>query len=104
MADPLGLIGMGGAGGVRQPVPARPGAGGGADGASFKDVLLENLRKVDELQKEATTAIEDLQTGKRDDLEGVLMAAQKADTAFRMLLALRSRVQAAYEEVKQVRV
>ena len=59
--------------------------------------------QVNKLQQDATTAIEDLQTGQRTDVEGVLTAAQKADTAFRMLVAVRNKVQAAYEEIKQMR-
>ena len=42
--------------------------------------------------------------GRRDDIEGVLIAARKADTAFRMLLQVRNKVLDAYEEVKQLRV
>lgn len=85
----------------------RPGAGGASEaapGASFKDTLLNSLNEVNKLQQEATTATEDLLTGKRNDLEGVLLATQKADSAFRMLLAVRNKVQAAYDEVKQVRI
>ena len=40
----------------------------------------------------------------RDDVEGVILATQKADNAFRMLQAVRNKVVAAYEEVKQLRV
>ncbi|MBX3357216.1 MAG: flagellar hook-basal body complex protein FliE [Phycisphaeraceae bacterium] len=110
MTDPLGLIrgaGVGGAAGVGGPSPFRPQTSTPAttpDGASFKDVLMENLRQVNELQQEATTAIEDLSTGKRNDLEGVLLATQKADTAFRMMLAVKNKVAAAYDEIKQLRV
>ena len=108
MADPLGLIGqgVGGAGGVGGGLPLPRPAGGNApvDGPSFKDVLMKNLEQVNKLQQEATTAIEDLQTGRRNDVEGVLLATQKADTAFRMLLQVRNKVQAAFEEIKQIRV
>lgn len=107
MADPLGLIGNGsGIGGVTGPFLPRTPAGGvpmDPSRPSFKDVFLENIEKVNQLQAEATGAIEDLQTGKRADVEGVLLATQKADTAFRMLLALRNKVQQAVEEVKQMR-
>jgi len=64
---------------------------------------MQNINEVNRLQQDATTAIEDLQTGQRTDVEGVLTAAQKADTAFRMLVAVRNKVQAAYEEIKQMR-
>jgi flagellar hook-basal body complex protein FliE len=43
-------------------------------------------------------------TGRRDDLEGVIMATEKADTAFKMLQAMRNQVMQAYDEIKQMRV
>src|SRR3954471_15540710 len=105
MADPLGLIG--GAGGINPSAFPRPNVKGpGGDeqpGQSFKDVLLANLDEVNKAQQEATRAVEDLQTGKRTDLEGVIMATQKADNAFRMLQALRNKMVEAYDEIKQVR-
>lgn len=103
MTDPLGFINRvnSGADGMLKA--------GGADaaptqGPSFKDVLLKNIDQVNKLQQEATQATEDLMTGKRGDLEGVILATHKADTAFRMLLSVRNKVQSAFEEVKQMRV
>jgi flagellar hook-basal body complex protein FliE len=107
MADPLGLINSG-MGGVRGPgLPLRPSASPGAgatDGPSFKDVLMQNLRQVNELQQDASRSVEDLVTGKRDDVESVLMATQQADAAFKMLQAVRNKVMDAFEEIKQMRV
>jgi len=106
MADPLGLIGAQGNGGINPINPAARGLGANkqGDGPNFKDVMLENLKQVNELQQDATHAIEDLQTGERDDVETVLMATEKADAAFKMLLAVRNKVLDAYEEVKQTSV
>lgn len=103
MSDPLGFISRAGAGGQ---LPIAPAGGRAADpnAPSFKDVLLQNINQVNKLQQEATTAIEDLQTGKKPDLEGVLLATQKADTAFRLLVSVRNKVQQAYDEIKQLRV
>lgn len=104
MADPLGLIG---AGGLPPLQPRTEGVGSQPprDGAgrTFKDALLENLDEANRLQREATRAVEDLQSGKRTDLEGVILATQKADDAFRMLQSLRNRMMEAYEEIKQMR-
>lgn len=107
MADPLGLIGGSGAIGGAQPLRDRLPAGGtplDPDAPSFKDVLLKNIEEANKLQQDANAAINDLVTGKRTDLEGVLMATQKADTAFRMLLQVRNRVIESYDELKQIRV
>jgi flagellar hook-basal body complex protein FliE len=106
MSDPLGLIGMnGGVAGAGRIGPVPPGQGPVDPSApSFKDVLLENIDQVNRLQQEATAAAEDLATGKRADVEGVILATQKADAAFRMLVAVRNRMQTAFEEIKQIRV
>ena len=108
MNDPLGIIsGAGGAGPMRHIGPGDLPAGGKAhdpDKPGFQDLLMENLKQVNKLQQDATTAIEDLQTGKRDDLETVLAATAKADNAFRMMLQVRNKLLEAYDEIKQIRV
>lgn len=106
MSDPLGLInsGMGGVrgaglpGGAGAPRPVDPNA------PSFKDALMQNLQKVNQMQQDASRSVEDLMTGKRDDVESVLMATQQADAAFKMLQAVRNKVMEAFEEIKQMRV
>ncbi|TVQ61152.1 MAG: flagellar hook-basal body complex protein FliE [Phycisphaerales bacterium] len=103
MSDPVGLIG--GNGGVRPNAAAGAGArAGGEGGAAFKDVLLENLKQVNKLQADATRAVEDLQAGRRGDVEGVIQATQKADLAFQSLQAVRNKVVEAYQEIQQVRI
>ncbi len=101
MADPIGLIGPSSVGPVQQPRPVRP---ADPDAPGFKDYLLENLKEVNKLQEDAEAGIEDLMAGRRDDVEAVMTNVEKADTAFRMLLQVRNKVMAAYDELKQVRV
>jgi flagellar hook-basal body complex protein FliE len=105
MADPLGLIG----GAQRGQGPLGPPGGSrinqlADDGPSFKDTLAQSIEQVNQLQAEASAAQEDLMTGARADVENVILATQKADQAFRALLAVRNKVQAAFEELKQVRM
>lgn len=103
MSDPLGFISSAR---VNPVAPVRPAGGGAApgEGPSFKDALIENIKRVDQLQQQANRSMEDIATGKRDDLEGVILATQQADSAFRMLQAVRNRVMEAYDELKQTRV
>ena len=83
----------------------RAGAGGDAAGdASFKDVLKKSIQEVNELQKEADEAIQDLALGKRDDYSGVITAVQKADIAFRTLMQVRNKLIDAYQEFNRMRV
>ena len=103
MVDPLGLIGTGGSTAPLRPHAASPGRNP-KDGPGFKEVLDDQIQRVNQLQQDARAAMEDLATGRRDDVESVLIATQKADTAFRLLLQVRNKVMAAYDEVKSIRV
>lgn len=103
MSDPLGLINPNQ--GVSPLQPGKPlGAAAPTQGPGFKDVLMKNIEQVNRLQQDAETAIEDLATGRRDDMDGVMIAKQKADVAFQMMLQVRNKLMDAYEEVKQIRV
>ena len=103
MTDPVGLIGSSGAlnreflQGLNLAPPK-------AGGANFADMLQDQLNTVNELQRDAKEAIEDFMSGRRVDVESVMIATQKADTAFRLLLQVRNKVMAAYDELKQIRV
>jgi len=108
MTDPLGLIP-----GPQGALPIRPGAAGragtrgasqAAGGASFKDALMKQLDQVNRLQQDAATAVEDVVSGKSDDMDKVMIAKQKADIAFQMLLEVRNQMMDAYDEIKQIRV
>ena len=107
MTDPLGLVS-----GSSGPAPlgrlalpgAKPTAAQPLQGPGFKDVLMENLEQVNKLQQDAAGAVEDLATGRRGDIDGVMIAKQKADVAFQMLVQVRNTLMDAYDEVKQIRV
>ena len=104
MSHPLGLIGA--SGGLNRDLPKIPDLGVATkhDGPSFAVTLQEQLNTVNELEREAQEAIEDLVLHRRDDVESVMLATQKAETAFHLLLQVRNKVMEAYDELKQIRV
>ena len=102
MTDPLGLIGN--VSPVRPPATPPAGPAGPQQGPNFKEMLKEQIDQVNRLQQDAKEAVEDLAAGRRDDVESVIIATQKADTAFRMLLAVRNKMMDAYQEIKELRV
>ncbi len=89
-----------------------PGAGspgkitgnGQAGGTSFADMLKDSINEVARLQQDASQAVEDLVTGKTEDVTGVMTAMEKSDIAFKTLLAIRAKLMDAYEEIKQISV
>jgi len=101
MSDPIGLIGAGGADAPRPDTSShQKQLGEGA--VSFRDLLIKNIDQVNKLQQDATQAVEDLAAGRRTDLEGVLLATAKADTAFKALQATRNKVVEAYQEISRM--
>lgn len=102
MSDPVGLIG-GAQGPLRDGQPSKA-QNQPTDGAAFRQALFGQLRQASEMRQDADKAVEDLMTGQRTDLEGVLLATQKADTAFQLLQQMRNKVMEAYQEIQQMRV
>jgi flagellar hook-basal body complex protein FliE len=106
MIDMSGNIGGAGGVGGSQPAIGKAGAPGapGATGANFSDMLQKNIDEVSKLQQDATQAVDDLATGKNDNVTGVMTAVEKADLAFKTLLSIRSKLMDAYEEIKSIAV
>ena len=95
---------LGSAGGASLGKSLAAGSEGAAGSTSFADTLKKSIDEVTRLQQDASKAVEDLATGKSEDVTGVMTAMEKADLAFKTLLAIRSKLMDAYEEIKQVQV
>ncbi len=84
--------------------PGKAGASGAAGGVSFSDMLKNSIDEVSRLQQDASKAVEDLASGKSQDVTGVMTAMEKSDLAFKTLLAIRSKLMEAYDEIKAIQV
>jgi flagellar hook-basal body complex protein FliE len=94
---------VGGAGSVGGGT-SKVGGTGNAGGASFADTLKNSINEVSRLQQDASKAVQDLATGKTEDVSGVMTAMEKSDLAFKTLLAIRAKLMDAYEEIKGISV
>jgi len=79
-------------------VPALP-AGSGSAPAPFADLLTEAVGEVQHLESQAKTAIEGLISGKGVDVHEAMLAAQKAGMGFELMLSVRNKALAAYQQV-----
>ena len=82
--------------------PAKTSGPGNAGASSFADVLKNSIGEVSRLQQDATKAVEDLATGKSENVTGVMTAMEKSDLAFKTLLAIRTKLMEAYDEIKNI--
>ena len=89
-------------GGVSPANASGAGAAGSSGGASFADSLKNSINEVSQMQQDASKAVEDLATGKTDNVSGVMSAMEKSDLAFQTLLAIRAKLMDAYNEIKGI--
>ncbi len=85
------------------PATSQPTLPGPTEGSSsFADVLKQHIGEVTQMQQDASQAVQDLTTGKTDDVTGVFVAMEKSETAFKTLLAIRTKLLDAYDEIKNM--
>lgn len=71
---------------------------------SFGDLLSNALDKVNEMQLESQEYKKMLAIGEVDNLHDVTIAADKADTALQVVMAIRGKVVEAYKEIMRIQI
>ncbi|HPI39436.1 MAG TPA: flagellar hook-basal body complex protein FliE [Pseudobdellovibrionaceae bacterium] len=73
-------------------------------GSSFQDTLNSAIDKVNELQKASDKSIQNLATGKTDNVAEVMITAEKADIALKLMVQVRNKIIDAYQEIMRMQV
>ena len=102
MIDPT-INSLGNIGGIKPAGGSSP-ASGASPASSFSDVLKKSIDEVSKLQQDASQAVNAVSTGQTENVTGVMTAVEKADLAFKTLLAIRSKLMDAYDEIKQISI
>jgi flagellar hook-basal body complex protein FliE len=71
---------------------------------SFGQMLKGSLDRVNRLQTEADANISDLATGKQTDIHQTMIAVEKADVSFELLMQIRNKLIAAYDKIMRMPV
>ncbi len=87
-----------------RPVNNGPQGVGKADVPSFADTLKESIAEVNDLKLQADEAIQKLATGESTDIQETIMAVEKADVSFKLMMEVRSKILNAYQEVMRTQV
>ncbi len=74
------------------------------NGKSFADTLTEAISGVNELQLQSDQKVQELATGKTDDVAGVMITAEKADIALRAMVQVRNKIIDAYQDIMKMQV
>lgn len=70
----------------------------------FSELLSSTLNRVNDQQIQSDKAIEQFHSGKAENMHEVMIAVEQADISLRMLVQMRNKAQAAYEEIMRMQV
>jgi flagellar hook-basal body complex protein FliE len=79
----------------------RTAAGGQGE---FMSTLKDAIAKTNEVQLQATEAVEKLVTGETQNVHQTMIALQKADVSFQMMMQIRNKIVSAYEEIQRMQI
>jgi flagellar hook-basal body complex protein FliE len=84
-------------------IPADP-ASSSADKSAFADALRQAVEQVSQLEAQSGDEIRKLLTGESEDLHKTMLAVERAELAAALLLEMRNKVVAAYQEIMRIQV
>ncbi len=70
----------------------------------FGQLLKDSIDRVNKLQKEAESAIEGLATGELKNVHDAMIAIEKANVSFNLMLQVRNKLVQAYEEIMRMQI
>ncbi len=73
-------------------------------GTGFGEILKDAISTVNELQKQSDQEIQKLMTGESQDLHTTVIAMQKADLSFQMMMQVRNKIVQAYQEIMRMQM
>jgi flagellar hook-basal body complex protein FliE len=71
------------------------------DGGFFSS-LTNAIEQVEQVHTDAQQQISDLLQGNRQDVHNVMIAVEKADVAFQLMMQVRSKIVNAYQEISRL--
>lgn len=87
--------------GTNQGLPdLKPASKGAANG--FEDIMQEAMGKLNQVQSDAEKAVKELASG--GDPSQAIIAMEKADMNFQLMVEVRNKLISAYEEIMRMQV
>jgi flagellar hook-basal body complex protein FliE len=86
--------------GTEPTAPTAPSSAGspGGFGATLKDAI----NQVNDLSDSSDQKVTELLQGDRQDIHNVMIAVEKADIAFQLMMQVRNKIVNAYQEVSKL--
>jgi flagellar hook-basal body complex protein FliE len=79
-----------------------PGAKQDSGGSEFLDTLRNAVSQVKDLQSQADTQVSGMLSGDGQDVHSAMIAVEKANLAFELMVQVRNKIVSAYQEVSRI--
>lgn len=77
---------------------------GGISGSSFSDMISEAIQSVDQAQKTAEAGVQDIVAGKSENIHEAMIAMEKAQLSFQLMVEIRNRAMETYQELSRMQL
>jgi flagellar hook-basal body complex protein FliE len=84
------------------PSPASIDTGNDNGGLSFGDVLKNAVYSVNTLNDGAAAQVNNLLQGHGGDINSVMIAVEKADVSFQLMMQVRNKIVNAYQDIEKM--
>jgi flagellar hook-basal body complex protein FliE len=72
------------------------------EGGDFLNALRGAVDQVSQLQSEANMKVSSMLSGNGQDVHSAMIAVQKADLAFELMVEMRNKIVSAYQEISRI--
>ena len=84
------------------PVDMGVAPAGAADGGKFFETLQQSIDQVGGEQGDTTTQVAQLFNGQGADLHSAMIAVEKADLSFQLMMQVRNKIVQAYQQISNM--
>ncbi|MBI1749395.1 MAG: flagellar hook-basal body complex protein FliE [Acidobacteria bacterium] len=74
----------------------------GGESGGFMDSLQDAMKQVEQLQGDAQKQVTQVLRGNGEDIHSAMIAVEKANLSFQMMLEVRNKIVQAYQEVSRM--
>ncbi len=79
-----------------------PSASAGSPEGGFLETMQSAMQEIQQIQGSADTQVADLLEGRGTDIHSAMIAVEKADLSFQLMLEVRNKIVSAYQEISRM--
>ena len=72
------------------------------EGLNFGDVLKNAVHSVDKMNDSAAAQVNNMLQGGSGDMNSVMIAVEKADVSFQLMMQVRNKIVSAYQDIEKM--